>query len=110
MDTKQFAQLTQLRYFIDKYPDRAEKKINKKLIKRGPDDYRIESANRGVLHNKNSKDNSNVISIKRTNIYNPKDSISDVKPGLGIQSSDKQFKERRKEIKNIYRNHTGDMV
>lgn len=110
MDTKKYAQLTQLHYLIDKYPDqeRAEKKINKKLIKRGFNDYKVETVNRGVLHYKNTKDNSNVISIKGTDKYNPRDLISDVKLGLGIQSSDKQFKERRKQVKEIYRNHSGD--
>ena len=57
---------------------------------------------------KNTKDKSNVISIKGTDKYNPRDLISDVKLGLGIQSSDKQFKERRKQVKDIYRNHNGD--
>ena len=110
MDTKKYAQLTQLHYLIDKYPDqeRAEKKINKKLIKRGLNDYKVETVNRGVLHYKNTKDNSNVISIKGTDKYNPRDLISDVKLGLGIQLSNKQFKERRKQVKYIYRNHTGD--
>ena len=110
MDTKKYAQLTQLHYLIDKYPDQesAEKKINKKLIKRGLDDYKVETVNRGVLHYKNTKDNSNVISIKGTDKYNPRDLISDVKLGLGIQSSDKQFKDRRKQVKEIYRNHSWD--
>ena len=91
MDTKKYAQLTQLHYLIDKYPDqeRAVKKINKKLIKRGLDDYKVETVNRGVLHYKNTKDNSNVISIKGTDKDYPRDLISDVKLGLGIQSSDK---------------------
>ena len=57
---------------------------------------------------KNTKDKSNVISIKGTDKYNPRDLISDVKLGLGIQSSDKQFKERRKQVKEIHRNHNGD--
>ena len=44
-----------------------------------------------VLHYENTKDNSNVIYVKGTIIYNPKGLISDVKLGLGIQSPDKQF-------------------
>ena len=103
MDTKKYAPLIQLNYLIDKNPDqeRAEKKINKKLIKRGLDDYKVETVNRGVLPYKNTKDNSNVISIKGTDKYNPRDQISDVKLGLGIQSSDNHFKERRKQVKDI---------
>ena len=51
-----------------------------------------------MLHYRNSKDNLNVISVKGTNVYNVKDLISDVQLGLGVQSSDKQFKDRRKGI------------
>ena len=50
--TKKYAQLTQLHYLIDKYPDQesAENKINKKLIRRRLGDFKVETVNRGVLH------------------------------------------------------------
>jgi hypothetical protein len=103
------AYMTQLHYLIDRFDtDKATRKINRKLIKHGLNDYSVQSLNRGILHYKNKTDNSNVISVKGTNPLNVKDLISDVKLGLGFSKHDKQFRDRKNEIKRIYRNNTGE--
>lgn len=108
MNTKDAARLTQYHYLVDKYePDKAVKKINKRLKKNNLDHYQIKDLTRGVLHYKNSKDNSNIISIKGTNKYDYRDLVSDVKLGLGFSKYDKQMKERKKQIKNIYKENEG---
>ena len=108
MNTKDASRLTQYHYLVDKYkPEKAVKKINKKLKKNNLEHYEIKDLNRGVLHYKNSKDNSNVISIKGTDKFNYKDIVSDIKLGLGFSKYDKQFKERKKQIKNIYKENEG---
>ena len=108
MNTKDAARLTQYHYLVDKYePDKALKKINKRLRKNDLDHYEVKDLTRGVLHYKNSKDNSNVISIKGTDKFNYKDIVSDIKLGLGFSKYDKQFKERKKQIKNIYKENEG---
>lgn len=103
------AYMTQLHYLVDKFDtDKATRKINRKLAKHGLNDYSVQSLNRGILHYKNKTDNSNVISVKGTNPLNVKDLISDVKLGLGFSKHDKQFRDRKNEIKRIYRNNTGE--
>ena len=98
------AKLTQLHYLVDKYDSKkAEKKITKKANKMG---YELQSLNRGVAHF--TKNGDNYISVKGTNIFNPTDLISDYRLGLGFSNSDLQFRQRRNEIKKIYKNSTGD--
>ena len=102
-DQKQMAKLTQYTYLMDS--KKGKKKISSKADKLG---YDVVSVNNGIVHYKNRLDNSNVVAVKGTNITNMKDLISDAKIGLGITSSDKQFKSRRNDIKNIYKNSDGD--
>lgn len=97
------AKLTQNHYAVD--GKKGKKKITKKADALG---YDVVSVNRGVVHYKNREDGSNVISVKGTDVSNMKDLVSDAKLGLGLSSSDKQFKQRRNEIKKIYRNSEGD--
>lgn len=95
-----YAKLTSAHYMIDKYDaDEATKRINKKVKDTG---YELSSINRGVAHYKNSS-GDNIVSVKGTNPLNVKDLVSDFKLGVGLQHHDKQFKGRKKEIKNIYR-------
>ena len=97
------ARLTQTHYKID--GKGGKKKIVKKADKLG---YSVESMNRGVIHYKNRADGHNVISVKGTDLSNMDDLFSDAKLGLGISSNDKQFRQRRNEIKEIYRKTEGD--
>jgi len=96
------AKLSQIHYNIDS--KKAKKRISKKADKLG---YDVVSFNRGVVHYKNRDDGFNVINIKGTDITNFKDLVSDAKLGLGLSSGDKQFKQRRNEIKRIYRDTQG---
>jgi len=96
------AKLSQIHYNVDS--KKSKKRITKKADKLG---YDVVSFNRGVIHYKNRDEQFNVINIKGTDITNFKDLISDAKLGLGLSSGDKQFKQRRNEIKRIYRDTQG---
>lgn len=106
--TSDLAYMTQLHYLVDKFDkNKATRKINRKLVKHGLSDYSVQSLDRGILHYKNKVDNSNVISVKGTNPLNVLDLMSDVKLGLGFSKHDKQFRDRKNEIKRIYKNNDG---
>ena len=99
------AKLTQLHYLVDKHgKKKATKKINKKLDGTG---YEVTKLKRGVASFKHD-DGHNVISVKGTDISQKKDLMSDLKLGLGISNSDKQFKHRRNEIKDVIKQTDGD--
>tara|TARA_R110000772_G_scaffold258818_1_gene376185 strand:+ start:1920 stop:2555 length:636 start_codon:yes stop_codon:yes gene_type:complete len=104
-DSNDLAKLTQLHYLIDKHgKKKATKKINKKLDGTG---YTVSKLKRGVANYKH-EDGHNVISVKGTDVKQKKDLISDIKLGLGFSNSDKQFKQRRNDIKNIIKTNDGD--
>ncbi len=104
-DSNDLAKLTQLHYLVDKHgKKKATKKINKKLEGSG---YEVSKLKRGVANFKHN-DGHNVISVKGTNVKEKKDLISDIKLGLGISKNDKQFKQRRNDIKNIIKTNDGD--
>ena len=102
-DQKQMAKLTQYSYLMDS--KKGKKKITKKADKLG---YDVVSVNNGIVHYKNREEGYNVVAVKGTDVSNMKDLVSDAKLGLGLSSSDKQFKSRRNDIKKIYRNSEGD--
>tara|TARA_R110000823_G_scaffold238637_1_gene363945 strand:- start:114 stop:749 length:636 start_codon:yes stop_codon:yes gene_type:complete len=104
-DSNDLAKLTQLHYLIDKHgKKKATKKINKKLDGTG---YTVSKLKRGVANYKH-EDGHNVISVKGTDVKQKKDLISDIKLGLGFSNSDKQFKQRRNNIKDIIKTNEGD--
>lgn len=108
LSTSDYAYMSQLHYLVDKFDiDKATHKINNKLKKKGLSDYEVKYANRGILQYKNTKDNSNVYSVKGTNPLNIKDLISDFKLGIGISKNDRQFQNRKKELKRLYTDNTG---
>jgi len=100
--TSTSAKLTQAHYLIDKYPDeeKATKRINKSIRDTG---YEVSSLTRGVAHFKNATTKDNIVSLKGTNKYSPKDLASDFKLGVGMQHHNEQFKGRKLQIKNIYK-------
>ena len=99
------AKLTQLHYLVDKHgKKKATTKINKKLEGTG---YEVTKLKRGVASFKHA-DGHNVISVKGTDVKQKKDLMSDIKLGLGISNSDKQFKHRRNEIKDVIQQTEGD--
>jgi hypothetical protein len=68
-------------------------------------DYQLENLNRGVAHYKRISDGSHHVSIKGTDPNMFKDLVSDFKLGVGLGGTDKQFKRRTNQVKEIYRNN-----
>jgi hypothetical protein len=68
-------------------------------------DYELQNLNRGVAHYKRISDGSHHVSIKGTDPNMFKDLVSDFKLGVGLGSTDKQFKRRTNQVKEIYRNN-----
>ena len=99
--------LNKLHYLVDKTKTRekAEKKIRNELKNT---DNELVKLQRGVAHYRNTKTGQNTIAIKGTDKTNIKDLISDVKLGLGLSSSDKQFKKRKNDIKRILKTNPDD--
>ena len=98
---KELAKLSKLHYRLVSDDPRAQKKAYKKLDKIG---YEPVSVERGVSHfrSKNPDDLHSVISLKGTTLPNRKDIVSDLKLAFGMEASDRQFKNRTKQIKRIY--------
>ena len=98
---KELAKLSKLHYRLVSDDPRAQKKAYKKLDKIG---YERVSVERGVSHfrSKNPDDLHSVISLKGTTLPNRKDIVSDLKLAFGMEASDRQFKNRTKQIKRIY--------
>lgn len=98
--------LNKLHYLVDsKSKEKAEKKIRKEL--EGTDNELIR-LQRGVAHYRNNKTGQNTIAIKGTDKTKLKDLISDVKLGLGLSSTDQQFRKRRNDIKRILKENPND--
>jgi hypothetical protein len=68
-------------------------------------DYELQKLNRGVAHYKRISDGSHHVSIKGTDPSMFKDLVSDFKLGVGLGGTDKQFKRRTNQVKEIYRNN-----
>ena len=68
-------------------------------------DYELQKLNRGVAHYKRISDGSHHVSIKGTDPNMFKDLVSDFKLGVGLGGTDKQFKRRTNQVKEIYRNN-----
>jgi hypothetical protein len=68
-------------------------------------DYELQNLNRGVAHYKRISDGSHHVSIKGTDPSMFKDLVSDFKMGVGLGGTDKQFKRRTNQVKEIYRNN-----
>ncbi len=98
------ADLLNLHYKFDN-DENAGEAIKKELLNTK---YTLEKANRGVAHFKDTETNANYISVRGTNPSKKKDLMSDIKLAIGSSSTDKQFKKRTNDIKEIYRNNTGD--
>ena len=70
-------------------------------------DYELQNLNRGVAHFTRKSDGSHHLSIKGTDPSMFKDLVSDFKLGVGLGGTDKQFKRRTNQVKEIYRNNPG---
>ena len=101
------AKLNSIHYLVDKHGSgkKGLKKINQKLE---DTNYEIDKLKRGVASFKSKDGGHSVITVKGTDVKNKKDLLSDIKLGLGFSKHDKQFKNRQKQIKDIYKNTEGD--
>lgn len=99
---KEMANITNLHYLYDQYsqdPKIAESKVSERL----PKGYvmNIGLSNSGVMVI--DDDTNRYISVKGTDPYSPKDLVSDVMLSLGLQKSNRQFQDRKNQIKDIMR-------
>ena len=101
------AKLNSLNYTLADGNKKEKKKATKKINKLG---YEVASTSRGVSHFKSTKedDKHNVVVVKGTNPFNKKDLISDFKLAIGKSGTDKQFKNRQKKVKAIYKSIDAD--
>jgi len=101
------AKISNIHYIYQDRPNkhRADKIVKRKLGRLG---YELDSANsnKDVL---TAKRGNNVhINYTGTNINSPRDIISDVALGVGVQRIHPQFKERRQKTRNIMRQYGDD--
>ena len=100
------AKIANLHYLYADLPEeKAHKKASRRLSKFG---YELDKKNtdKDVL---TAKRGDNVhINYSGTNIRNPRDIISDVALGVGVQRLNPQFKERRQKTRNIMRQYGDD--
>jgi hypothetical protein len=93
------------RYQVGENRERQDKYAKRKLGRLG---YELDSANtnKDVL---TAKRGNNVhINYTGTNVNNPRDILSDVALGVGVQRSNQDFKSRRKQTRDIMRQYGDD--
>ena len=94
------AKLNKLHYRMAQGTKKEKAKAVAKAEKIG---YSVESAKRGVAHFKSKgEDGHHIVTIKGTDPSNKRDLLSDLKLAVGLSRTDKQFKNRTKEIKKVY--------
>lgn len=101
-EAKEMARITKLHYdYADVHPD-DPKKFNSIMKAELPDwIIRDDLSNRGVMVA--DKDNKRVISLKGTDPKNVNDLVSDAALLTGLHKSNKQFIQRKNQIKDIMR-------
>jgi hypothetical protein len=101
------AKISNIHYIYQDRPnkERADKMVKRKLGRLG---YDLDSANtnKDVLVAK--KGNNIHINYTGTNINSPRDILSDVALGVGLQKSNPQFTERRRKTREIMRQYGDD--
>ena len=101
------AKIANIHYIYQDRPnkERADKIVKRKLGRLG---YKLDKANtdKDVLTAK--RGNNIHINYTGTNINSPRDIISDVALGVGVQRINPQFKERRQKTRNIMRQYGDD--
>ena len=102
------AKISNIHYIYQDRPnkERANKMAKRKLGRLG---YELDEANtdKDVLTAK--RGNNIHINYTGTNINSPRDIISDVALGVGVQRINPQFKERRQKTRNIMRQYGDDI-
>jgi len=101
-EAKEMAKITKLHYDYANHYSEDPKKFESIMMKELPDwDIKHELSNRGIMVAE--KGNKRVISIKGTNPKNAEDIVSDLALATGLHKSNKQFIERKNQIKDIIR-------
>jgi len=98
------AKISNIHYIYQDRPnkERANKMAKRKLGRLG---YELDSANTDADVLTAKKGNNIHINYSGTNIRNPRDIISDVALGVGVQRINPQFKERRRTTRSIMRQY-----
>lgn len=102
-EAKEMARITNLHYLFDEYnedPKAIESIMNKDLP-----DWKFIQGNRGVMLLE--KGDKRVISLKGTDPKHAGDLLSDVALATGLHKANKQFIDRKNQIKNIMRSSKG---
>lgn len=105
-EAKEMAKITKLHYDYANQFSEDPKKFQDLMVKELPGwDIKHELSNRGIMVAE--KDNKRVISIKGTNPKNAEDLVSDAALAVGLHKGNKQFIERKNQIKDIMRGDKG---
>ena len=98
-EAKEMARITNLHYLFDEYNE--DPKAIESIMSKDLPDWKFIQGNRGVMLLE--KDNRRVISVKGTDPKHAGDLLSDVALATGLHKANKQFIDRKNQIKNIMR-------
>jgi len=93
------------RYQVGENRERQDKYAKRKLGRLG---YELDSANTNKDVLTATRANNVHINYTGTNVNNPRDLLSDVALGVGVQRSNKDFNDRRKKTRDIMRQYGDD--
>jgi len=93
------------RYQVGIDKERQDKYAKRKLGRLG---YKLDSANTNKDVLTATRDNNVHINYTGTNVNNPRDLLSDVALGVGVQRSNQDFNDRRKKTRDIMRQYGDD--
>ena len=93
------------RYQVGENKERQDKYAKRKLGRLG---YVLDSANTNKDVLTATRDNNVHINYTGTNVNNPRDLLSDVALGVGVQRSNQDFNDRRKKTRDIMRQYGDD--
>jgi hypothetical protein len=93
------------RYQVGENKERQDKYAKRKLGRLG---YELDSANTNKDVLTATRANNVHINYTGTNVNNPRDLLSDVALGVGVQRSNKDFNDRRKKTRDIMRQYGND--
>ncbi len=93
------------RYQVGENKERQDKYAKRKLGRLG---YELDSGNTNKDVLTATRNNNVHINYTGTNVNNPRDLLSDVALGVGVQRSNKDFNDRRKKTRDIIRQYGDD--
>jgi len=93
------------RYQVGENREKQDKYAKRKLLRLG---YELDSANTNKDVLTATRNNNVHINYTGTNVNNPRDLLSDVALGVGVQRSNQDFNDRRKKTRDIMRQYGDD--